>query len=220
MPSVSYFTAPGQPAFTSVATIGPIEWVDAFDEITNLVLFRQAFQTAITAFSNTALNTAYPTAVGGTTYILVREADYKAIGGGQMTWNRYFACTPPQRVEYTTSSRVFPGLRSATTYPREPVAFPTQTKITRNYHLVSPTSGALPAMQAEDRVTVTANVNAPLLSEVYLLNYTNPTAASYIASVTTDSASAGSFSIRAEADYPERWMGNFYAIVETKVKAK
>lgn len=217
--SVSYFTAPGQPAFTDVATVGPLVWIDQFPDVTARVLFRQAYQTAVTAFSPVALDTAYPGGtVGGTTYLLVREGDFSEIEGGQLKWNRYYACTPPQRVEYTSSGRTFPGIVSAT-YRREPFDFPTATKITRSYHLVSSTAG-IPTLADEARVTVTGSLNAPLLSEQFVLPFTTPTDTTYIGYISADAASASSFSVRAEAQSLERWIGNFYARTDVTVKAK
>lgn len=214
--SVSYFTAAGQPAFTDVATVGPIVWIDPFEDVTARVLFRQAYQTAITAFSPTSLDSTYPAGtVAGTTYLLVREGDFQEIGGGQMRWNRYYACTPPTRTEYTSRNEVFPGIAS-TTFRRAPMAFPTPAKITRAYYLV----GTVPTLTAEDRVTITGTLDAPLLSENYLNAITNPTMTDYISDKTTDASTPGSFSIRAEGEFIERWIGNFYARVTTEVKAK
>lgn len=218
--SVSYFSAPGQPSFTTdVATVGPIVWIDPFEDVTARVLFRQAFQSSLTAYSPAALDTAYPSAVGGTTYILVKEGDFQEVGGNQLKWNRYYAATPPQRVEFTSSGRVFPGLISAT-FAREPIAFPAPTKITRDYYLVSTTGVGMPTLSEETKVTVTGTLNAPLLSEQFLTTFTNPTAATYLTTVSGDAATSASFSVRAEQDYLERWVGNFYARVRTEVKAK
>lgn len=214
--SVSYFTAPGQPLFTDVATVGPIVWIDPFEDVTARILFRQAYQTAITAFSPASLDSTYPGGtISGVTYILVREGDFTDIPGGQMRWNRYYACTPPTRTEYTTTSRTFPGVVSST-FLRKPLAFTTSTKITRSYHLV----GTVPTLSAEARITITGSVDAPLLSEQNVLPYTTPDVTTYLGYVTTDAATATSHSIRAEADFLERWLGNFYARVTTEVKAK
>lgn len=213
--TVSYFLGAGQVSFDSVATVGPIVWIDPFDDVTAKVLFRQQYQQSVASFAATSLDTEYPTAIGGTTYLLVKEGDFSEIGGGQMKWNRYYACTPPTRVEYTSRGEVFPGLYS-TTFLRVPMAFPTPAKITREYYLI----GTVPTLRSEDRMTITGTLIAPLLSENSLLPYTNPTVASYLAYISTDGATGSSFSIRAEGDYLERWIGNFYARVGTEVKAK
>lgn len=213
--SVSYFLGSGQVPFNNVATVGPIVWIDPFDDITDKVLFRQAYEQSVASYAATSLNTEYPTQIGGVTYILVKEGDFSEVGGGQQRWNRYYACTPPTRTEYTSRGEVFPGIVSAT-FRRPPLSFPTPAKITRTYYLV----GALPSLTREDRVTITGALDAPLLSEVDLLPYTNPTAADYLVLVSDDATTASSFSVRAESDYLERWVGNFYAKVGTQVKAK
>ena len=213
--SVSYFLGAGQVSFDSVATVGPIEWIDPFEDSTARVLFRQAYQQSVASYAPTSLNTEYPTAIASTTYILVREGDFSEVGGGQMKWNRYYACTPAARTEYSSRGDTFPGIASSTFF-RNPLSFPTPAKITRAYYLL----GNVPSLSSEDRVVVTGSLDAPLLSGQFLTTYTNPTAASYLARITTDSTSAGSFSVRAESDFLERWIGNFYARVTTEVKAK
>lgn len=217
--SVSYFTAPGQPAFTDVATVGPLVWIDPFEDVTARVLFRQAYQTATTAFSPTSLNTTYPGGtISSTTYILVREGDFEDVPGGQMKWNRYYACTPPQRIEYTSSGRTFPGVLSVT-FSRDAFDFPTATKVVRDYYLVSTTSD-IPTLSQEARITITGSLNSPLLSGEQVLPYTNPTSATYLQYITDDKNTPSSFSIRAEAQSLERWIGNFYARTDVTVKAK
>ena len=213
--TVSYFLGAGQVSFDTVATVGPIVWIDPFDDVSQKILFRQAFQQTVASFTSVALDTAYPGGVGGTTYLLVREGDFQDVPGGQIRWNRYYACTPPTRTEYTSRNEVFPGIRTVT-FQRVPLSFPTPAKITRTYYLL----GSVPTLSQEDRVTITGTLDAPLLSENYLYTYTTPTAADYLTDKSTDASTASSFSIRAESDYLERWLGNFYARVTTEVKAK
>lgn len=211
--SVSYFKTSSQSAFTGVAvTVGPIEWIAAFPGSTAKVLFRQKFQQDIDSWTALTLSTAHGVA---TTYLLVKEDDFNAIGGGQQTWSRYYACTPPQRVEYTSYAAQFPGLLSGSV--RDPVAATSQAKITYDYFLV----GTLPTLAQESRVTITASYDQPLLGgNVYLFAATNPSATGYLSSITTDAATSSSFSITAEPQTLSRWEGDFYERRTINIKAK
>lgn len=211
--SVSYFKTSAQSAFTGVAvTIGPIEWINAFPGSTAKVLFRQKFQQDIDSWTALTLNTPHGVA---TTYLLVKEDDFNAIGGGQQTWSRYYACTPPQRVEYTSYAAQFPGFIGGSV--RDPVAATTQAKITYDYFLV----GTLPTLAQESRITVTGTYDQPLLGgNVYLLSYTNPTVTAYQSSITADAATSSSFSITAEPQTLSRWEGDFYERRTINIKAK
>jgi len=215
--SVSYFTASGQPSFTAYAvTVGPIEWMAPFAGQTAKIMFRQAFQQDIDSWSPAALDTAHATA---TTYLLVREDDFSSIGGGQHKWNRYFACTPPQRIEYSSYAAQFPGIYGK----RDPLASTTQAKTTFDYFLV----GTLPTLAQESRLVITGTFDQPLLAGSGYLNDgggtldpTSPSALSYMASVTADVATSSSFSITAEPQTLARWEGNFYERRTVNVKAK
>lgn len=209
--SVSYFKQSAQPSFTAVAaTVGPVEWLTPFEGLTDRIHFRQQYQQDISSWSPLTLNTAHGVA---TTYLLVRESDFQAVGGGQQRWYRYFACTPPQRVDYSSYAAQFPGIIAK----REPLASTTQAKITYDYFLL----GSVPTLANESRVTITGSVDQPLLAgNVYLLSYTNPTISAYLTSITTDAATAASFSLTPEAQSLSRWMGNFYERRTVNVKAK
>lgn len=217
--SVSYFKTAAQSSFTaSPVTVGPIEWIAPFEGETARVYFRQQYQQAIDTWTALALDTAHPSA---TTYLLVRESDFQQIGGGQHRWYRYFACTPPQRVEYSSYSAQFPGLYEK----RDPVNATTQAQITLDYFFV-PTPGATPSLAQESRATDANGLDTPLLSGVYLNNgggilfVTTPSATAYQSSITTDQATPSSYSITAEPQSLSRWIGNFYVRTTLKVKAK
>jgi hypothetical protein len=215
--SVSYFTASSQPSFTAYpVTVGPIEWMTPFAGKTDKIMFRQTFQQDIDSWSPAALDAAHATA---TTYLLVREDDFSSIGGGQHKWNRYFACTPPQRIEYSSYAAQFPGIYST----RDPLATGTQAKITYDYFLV----GTVPSLAQESRLVITGIYDQPLLAGSGYLNNgggtldpTSPSAVSYMAFVTADSVTASSFSITAEQQTLARWEGNFYERKTVNVKAK
>lgn len=212
--SVSYFKTAAQPAFTGVAvTVGPVEWLQPFPEVTAKVLFRQQFQQDISTWTGLALDTAHGSL---TAYILVREGDFQPIGGGQQRWYRYYACTPPQRVEYTSYAAQFPGLFVGTFY-RESLGSVTQAKVTLDYFLV----GTVPTLARESRATITGFLDQPLLSNVELNLFTSPTVGQYLSAVSADANTPSSFSITAEAQTLDgRWEGNFYARRTLNVKAK
>jgi hypothetical protein len=213
--SVSYFTASGQPSFTAYAvTVGPIEWMAPFAGQTAKIMFRQAFQQDIDSWSPISLNTAHATI---TTYLLVREDDFSSIGGGQHKWNRYFACTPPQRIEYSSYAAQFPGINYYG-LGRDPLAASSPAKITYDYFLVGAT---VPTIGQESRCTITGLLDQPLLGgNLYLGTYGVPNALSYMASITADANSASSYSITAEPQNLSRWEGNFYERRTVNVKAK
>ena len=212
--SVQYFKTSAQSAFTGIAvTVGPVEWLTAFEGKNDRVYFRQQYQQDIDSWTPLALNTAHPTA---TTYLLVRESEVQSIGGGQQRWYRYYACTPPQRVEYTSYAAQFPGIQFGTN-ARQPLASATQAKMTYDYFLL----GSVPTLSNESRVTITGSLDQPLLAgNVYLQSYTSPNVTGYLSSITTDAASPSSFSLTPEAQSLSRWVGNFYERTTINIKAK
>lgn len=218
--SVSYFKTSSQSAFTGVAvTVGPIEWIAAFPGSTAKVLFRQKFQQDIDSWTALTLSTAHGVA---TTYLLVKEDDFNAIGGGQQTWSRYYACTPPQRVEYTSYAAQFPGMIGSNNN-REPTAATSQAKITYDYFLV----GTLPSLSQESQFSNSGGFAGPLLSGGFYLSNgggvlytTTPSLTTYQSWISTDAATSSSFSITAEPQTLSRWEGDFYERRTINIKAK
>lgn len=211
--SVTYYSGAGV-AFTAVATVGPIEWQAPFPGVTEKILFRQTFQQEIASWTPIAMSTSY-TGAGMTNFVLVRESDFRPIGGGQHQWNRYYAITPSERVEYTTMAAQFPGYQNI----RDPINASSAAKITLNYFLIN-SPGDIPNLANATVVTFSADNTAPLLSGVELTTSTNFTISTYIAKVTGDRDTHGQFSITAEAQTLDRWEGNFYERRTVQVKAK
>jgi len=215
--SVTFYPGAGV-AFTAVATVGPMEWQAPFPGVTDKVLFRQTFQQNISSWSPLAMSSTY-TGAGYTNFVLVRESDFRSIGGGQHQWSRYYAITPADRVEYTTMAAQFPGYQ----FIRDPINVSSMAKITLDYFLVSDfTIGGpnVPDLADATVVTFSANNTAPLLSGVELTTSTDFTISTYIAKVSSDRVSKSSFSITAEAQTLNRWEGNFYERRTVQVKAK
>jgi len=206
--SITYFTASGQPSFTSTAaTVGPLEWIMPFEGHNDKVFFRQRYQQDIDSWTALAMDT--PRSVSSVTYLLTKETDFSAIGGGQHQWYRYYATTAPTRTEYTSYSAVFPGFLPV----RRPTSSVVPAKITYEYfyYVVTP-----PALANEARVTDLDGYQTPLLSDIYLHpTQTNPTTNQYITWM-----SDGTFSITAEQQSLERWEGNFHARKTIHVPAK
>jgi len=211
--SVTFYPGAGV-AFTAVATVGPMEWQAPFPGVTDKVLFRQTFQQDISSWSALAMSSAY-TGAGYTNFVLVRESDFKPIGGGQHQWSRYYAITPAERVEYTTIAAQFPGYQNI----RDPINASSLAKITMEYFLIN-SSASIPSLANATVVTFSADNTAPLLSGVELTTSTNFTISTYIAKVTGDRDTNGQFSITAEAQTLNRWEGNFYERRTVQVKAK
>jgi len=211
--SVTFYPGAGV-AFTAVATVGPMEWQAPFPGVTDKVLFRQTFQQNISSWSPLAMSSTY-TGAGYTNFVLVRESDFRPIGGGQHQWSRYYAITPADRVEYTTIAAQFPGYQNI----RDPINASSMAKITMEYFLIN-SSASIPSLANATVVTFSADNTAPLLSGVELTTSTNFTISTYIAKVSADRASKSSFSITAEAQTLNRWEGNFYERRTVQVKAK
>lgn len=208
--SVTFYPGAGV-AFTAVATVGPIEWMDPLPKQSAPVMFRQQFMQAISSFSALALDTPHPTA---TTYLLVREGEFSAIGAGVQKFNRYYATTPPQRTEYSTMAATFPGYQDQ----RDPISATSPAKITYDYILLGAT---FPTLLSETRMTNIYGFNQPLLSEVYLSTISNPTTVQYISSYyIQDRDVPTSFSIIAEPQSLQHWEGNFHVIKTVSIKAK
>jgi len=211
--SVTFYPGAGV-AFTAVATVGPMEWQAPFPGVTDKVLFRQTFQQNISSWSPLAMSSTY-TGAGYTNFVLVRESDFRPIGGGQHQWSRYYAITPEERVEYTTIAAQFPGYQNI----RDPINASSLAKITMEYFLIN-SSASIPSLANATVVTFSADNTAPLLSGVELTTSTNFTISTYIAKVTGDRDTNGQFSITAEAQTLNRWEGNFYERRTVQVKAK
>ena len=211
--SVTFYPGAGV-AFTAVATVGPMEWQAPFPGVTDKVLFRQTFQQNISSWSPLAMSSTY-TGAGYTNFVLVRESDFRSIGGGQHQWSRYYAITPAERVEYTTIAAQFPGYQNI----RDPINASSLAKITMEYFLIN-SSASIPSLANATVVTFSADNTAPLLSGVELTTSTNFTISTYIAKVTGDRDTNGQFSITAEAQTLNRWEGNFYERRTVQVKAK
>jgi hypothetical protein len=211
--SVTFYPGAGV-AFTAVATVGPMEWQAPFPGVTDKVLFRQTFQQDISSWSALAMSSAY-TGAGYTNFVLVRESDFRPIGGGQHQWSRYYAITPAERVEYTTIAAQFPGYQNI----RDPINASSLAKITMEYFLIN-SSASIPSLADATVVTFSGDNTAPLLSGVELTTSTNFTISTYIAKVTGDRDTNGQFSITAEAQTLNRWEGNFYERRTVQVKAK
>lgn len=211
--STTYFQGAGVP-FTTVATVGPVEWIDPLPGQSSPVMFRQAFMQAIDSFSAVNLNTPHPTL---TTFLLTEESGFSVVGGGIQKWNRTFATTPPQRIEYSSMAATFPGMKSAFDgyIVRPSFQGSSAVKITYDYFLL----GSVPTLGNESRVVITGTEVQPLLSEVYLWSGSNPTVGQYIGFYTADVTSS-LFSLTAEPQSLSRWAGNFYERKTVNIKAK
>jgi hypothetical protein len=213
--SVSYFKTSAQASFTaSAVTVGPIEWEAPFDGSTEKVLFRQKYQQDIDSWSAISISSAYA-GTSLTNFVLVRESDFQAIGGGQHQWNRYYAITPSQRIEYTSYAGQFPGYQ----FVRDPLNATTPARLTFDYFLIN-SSTDIPVIYGPSVVAFATGETAPLLSGVYLKYNTFPSAVSYSELVSADAVSYGQFSITAEAQSLSRWQGNFYERKTMHTKAR
>lgn len=148
----------------------------------------------------------------------VGDTEPQPTEGGLVVFTRAWSHVPQTRVEYSTGAYTFPGFFNI----RAPISFTVPIKITYEYVFASGGSGI--ALDQEDRVTDTASLNAPLLSEVYLNNggagvsATTPSLATYAGYISTD-ANSDDYSVVAEPQSLERWRGDIYVIKTIEVKA-
>jgi hypothetical protein len=213
--SVSYFKTSAQASFTaSAVTVGPIEWEAPFDGSTEKVLFRQKYQQDIDSWSAISISSAYA-GTSLTNFVLVRESDFQAIGGGQHQWNRYYAITPSQRIEYTTYAGQFPGYQ----FIRDPLNATTPARLTSDYFLIN-SSIDIPVLYGPAVIFYPTGEMAPLFSGVYLTTSSTPSIDEYTALITSGAVSYGQFAITAEAQSLSRWQGNFYERKTIHTKAR
>lgn len=122
--TVTYYTAAGQPAFNTVATVGAPIWEKVLPVPNQRVVFRQRFMQTAAAYTPLAYDTPYPAdATYGvptsTTYYLVSEENFNNERGGIMTWDRVYAAVPTswtEPEEYAYTYPAFGGSQPTTTY--------------------------------------------------------------------------------------------------------
>lgn len=123
--TVTYYTASGQPAFNTVATVGAPTWEKMLPVPNDKVVFRQRFMQVAASYTPLAYDTAYPAdATYGvptsTTYYLVSEENFNSERGGLLTWDRVYSCVPTSWVEpeeYAYNYPAFSGSQTVgTTY--------------------------------------------------------------------------------------------------------
>lgn len=118
--TVTYYTASGQPAFNTVATVGAPVWEKILPVPNQRTVFRQRFMQTANAYSPLAYDTAYPAnATYGvptsTTFYLVSEENFSDERGGMMSWDRVYAAVPTSWIEpeeYAYTFPAFSGLQS------------------------------------------------------------------------------------------------------------
>jgi hypothetical protein len=111
--SVTYYTASGQPAFNTVATVGLPVWEKVLPEPNEQIVFRQRFMQTAASYSPLALNTPYPSSTyvpAGVTFYLVSEENFNDERAGVFTWDRVYARVPSswsEREEYAYTYPAF-----------------------------------------------------------------------------------------------------------------
>lgn len=122
--TVTFYTAAGQPAFNTVATVGAPVWEKVLPVPNQRVVFRQRFMQTAVAYTPLAYDTPYPAdATYGvptaTTYYLVSEENFNNERGGIMTWDRVYSAVPTswtEPEEYAYTYPAFGGSLPTTTY--------------------------------------------------------------------------------------------------------
>lgn len=118
--TVTYYTAAGQPAFNTVATVAAPVWEKVLPVPNQRTVFRQRFMQTANAYSPLAYDTPYPAdATYGvptsTTYYLVSEENFADERGGMLSWDRVYAAVPTawtEPEEYAYTFPAFSGLQS------------------------------------------------------------------------------------------------------------
>lgn len=123
--TVTYYTAAGQPAFNTVATVGAPVWEKVLPVPNAKVCFRQRFMQTAASYSPLALDTPYPSdATYGvptaTTYYLVSEENFNDQRAGVLMWERVYCAVPTawtEPEEYAYQYPAFSGSQTVgTTY--------------------------------------------------------------------------------------------------------
>lgn len=123
--TVTYYTAAGQPAFNTVATVGLPQWEKVLPVPNNKVLFRQRFMQTAASYTPLAYDTPYPAdgtfgVPTSTTYYLVSEENFNDQRGGVLMWDRVYCAVPTawtEPEEYAFNYPAFSGSQTVgTTY--------------------------------------------------------------------------------------------------------
>ena len=118
--TVTYYTAAGQPAFNTVATVGPPVWEKMLPVPNNKVVFRQRFMQTAASYTPLAYDTPYPAestygVPTATTYYLVSEENFSGERGGIMTWDRVYAAVPTAWTEPEEYAYTYPAFSGSQT---------------------------------------------------------------------------------------------------------
>lgn len=123
--AVTYYTAAGQPAFNTVATIGLPIWEKVLPVPNNKVAFRQRFMQTAASYTPLAYDTPYPAdgtygVPTSTTYYLVSEENFSDQRAGVVMWDRVYCAVPTvwtEPEEYAYTYPAFSGSQTVgTTY--------------------------------------------------------------------------------------------------------
>lgn len=217
-----YFTASGQPAFTTATAQGGFIIDYPFGERRpDALVIRQRFMQLRTEYVRPASNatncSAYPAAR------FCDDTAFRDVGMGIVEWTRVWATVPGQIIDYETYAYVYPGYASSlAAYGRVPLPSQVTSKLIVDFFLVGSggtyaDAGAIPVYQGQ------AYSYGPYSGEIaaeYLSSTSSPTITAYKALATTDAADSASYSIEAHDSSLEFYMGNIWRRTRRLIKAR
>ena len=108
MPPVTFYTAPGQNAFTTATRVdGPTPEYPIKRNL-SAVFWRETWWQTEADYTPLALDTAHGTIAGA---YLVSEENHARVGGGVLSWTRVYATVPSAWNDFVTVSYQFPGYK-------------------------------------------------------------------------------------------------------------
>lgn len=117
MASVTYYTAPGQPAWSTATPVALPSWEKPFPELNERLIFRQRFMVGASYYTPLTPNVTYdfpgvftasvPTSPS---YYLVSEENHSDERGGLVAFDRVYAAVPTTRYDYTSYAYHYPAV--------------------------------------------------------------------------------------------------------------
>ena len=226
--------------WTTASHVGGPSYSSPLPGTTDPLILRQDCMILAASYSALAISTAHPTE---TTYKLVQETDRQDQGGGVVKWTRVYAKVPAAWTEYSELAYNFIGymgvfgINVETATGRERFTKIVPMKICHDYWIANGTSQTDP-IAGGTGVTITTAGNIPRIQgtlyteagyPTLLTDYLKdsppfvtasaPDRTAYEAYISTDAATATSYSIVVETSKLDRWMGEIWHRTTTYVKA-
>lgn len=225
MPSPTYpvfFTgSSGASHTTAVAQGGFVIDYPLGERNRDALMIRQQFQQKRVDYVRPAANLQNCSAY--TNAYFCDDTGFRDLGMGLMEWTRVWATIPSQTIDYETFAYTFPGYAASGMTPgRVPISNQVTSKIVLDFYLVG--SGGSYTSAADIPVTFGQTYVYGVWSGSVAAEYLNgdsvPTITTYKGWVTTDAATASSYTLEAHDSILEPYVGNIWRRLRRFVKAR